>query len=42
MFNVDFTKGLTLVEIADGTSIDEIRNKTEAPFVVAEDLKPML
>lgn len=33
---------MTLVEIADGVTVDEIRAKTEAPFEVAEDLKPML
>jgi 3-oxoacid CoA-transferase len=39
---VDFATGLTLVEIADGVTVDEIKNKTEAPFRVADDLKPML
>jgi 3-oxoacid CoA-transferase len=33
--------GLTLIEIADGVTVDEIKSKTEAPFHVAEDLKPM-
>ncbi|TAQ85845.1 hypothetical protein B7494_g5848 [Chlorociboria aeruginascens] len=42
VFDVDFTTGLTLIEIADGTTVDEIRSKTEAPFKVADDLKPML
>lgn len=42
VFDVDFAKGLTLVEIADGVTVDEIKSKTEAPFKVAEDLKPML
>ncbi|CAK7240880.1 MAG: hypothetical protein STHCBS139747_002333 [Sporothrix thermara] len=42
VFDVSFTKGLTLIEIADGVTVDEIRSKTEAPFAVAEDLKPML
>lgn len=42
MFDVDFKTGLTLVEIADGVTVDEIKRKTEAPFAVAEDLKPML
>lgn len=41
MFDVDFTDGLTLIEIADGVSVDEVRSKTEADFRVAEDLKPM-
>lgn len=42
MFDVDFAKGLTLVEIADGVTVEEIKSKTEAAFTVAEDLKPML
>lgn len=42
VFDVDFTDGLSLVEIADGVDIEEIRAKTEAPFRVADDLKPML
>lgn len=33
---------MTLVEIADGVTVEEIQSKTEAPFKVAEDLKPML
>ena len=42
VFDVDFTKGLTLIEIADGVTVDEIKAKTEAPFQVSADLKPML
>lgn len=42
MFDVDFTDGLTLVELADGVTVDEIKAKTEAPFRVADDIKPML
>ena len=42
VFDVDFAKGLTLIEIADGVTVDEIKSKTEAPFTVADDLKPML
>ncbi|RDA85581.1 hypothetical protein CP532_5373 [Ophiocordyceps camponoti-leonardi (nom. inval.)] len=42
VFDVDWAKGLTLVEIADGVTVEEIKAKTEAPFTVAEDLKPML
>ncbi|RKU41719.1 hypothetical protein DL546_003954 [Coniochaeta pulveracea] len=42
VFDVDFAKGLTLIEIADGVTVDEIKSKTEAPFHVADDLKPML
>lgn len=42
VFDVDFAHGLKLIEIADGVTVDEIKAKTEAPFAVAEDLKPML
>lgn len=42
VFDVDFATGLTLVEIADGITVEEVKSKTEAPFKVAEDLKPML
>ncbi|ORY60881.1 coenzyme A transferase [Pseudomassariella vexata] len=42
VFDVDFSRGLTLIEIADGVTVDEVKSKTEAPFTVAEDLKPML
>jgi 3-oxoacid CoA-transferase len=41
VFDVDFSHGLTLVEVADGVTVDEIRSKTEAPFRVADDLKSM-
>ncbi|KAK4999026.1 Succinyl-CoA:3-ketoacid coenzyme A transferase 1, mitochondrial, partial [Elasticomyces elasticus] len=41
VFDVDFTYGLTLIEHAEGVSVDEIKSKTEAPFRVADDLKPM-
>jgi len=39
---VDYSEGLTLVELADGVTVDEVRNKTGAEFKVAEDIKPML
>ncbi|KAI9744972.1 MAG: hypothetical protein M4579_007678, partial [Chaenotheca gracillima] len=42
VFDVDFTSGLTLIELADGVTVDEVRSKTEAPFNVADDIKPML
>ncbi|KAL4741805.1 hypothetical protein BDV11DRAFT_182450 [Aspergillus similis] len=42
VFDVDFVNGLTLIELADGVTVDEVRAKTEAPFKVADDLKPML
>ncbi|KAK1248169.1 hypothetical protein MKX08_006389 [Trichoderma sp. CBMAI-0020] len=39
VFDVDFAHGLTLIEIADGVTVEEIKSKTEAPFTVADDLK---
>ncbi|KAH8701879.1 putative succinyl-CoA:3-ketoacid-coenzyme A transferase [Talaromyces proteolyticus] len=42
VFDVDFTDGLTLVEVAEGVTVDEVKAKTEAPFRVADDLKQML
>jgi 3-oxoacid CoA-transferase len=42
VFDVDFTEGLTLIELADGVTVDEVRSKTEAPFKVADDVEPML
>ncbi|SPO01362.1 probable succinyl-CoA:3-ketoacid-coenzyme A transferase, mitochondrial precursor [Cephalotrichum gorgonifer] len=42
VFDVDFAHGLTLIEIADGVTVEEVKSKTEAPFRVADDLKPML
>ena len=42
MFDVDFTHGLTLIELADGVTVEEIKSKTEAPFKVADELKAML
>ncbi|KAK4940628.1 hypothetical protein LTR10_019258 [Elasticomyces elasticus] len=42
VFQVDRTKGtLTLTELADGVSVDEIKEKTDANFAVGEDLKSM-
>lgn len=42
VFDIDFTEGLTLIEVADGVTVDEVKAKTEAPFRVADDLKTML
>lgn len=41
MFDVDYTDGLTLIEVAEGVTVDEIKAKTDAPFKVADDLKTM-
>lgn len=41
VFDVSTTEGLTLIEHAEGVTIDEIRSKTAAPFKVSADLKPM-
>ena len=42
MFDVDSTEGLTLIEVADGVTVEELKAKTEAPFKVSSDLKAML
>jgi len=42
VFDVDFSKGLTLIELAEGVTVDEVKSKTEASFIVSGDLKPML
>ncbi|EPE26304.1 NagB/RpiA/CoA transferase-like protein [Glarea lozoyensis ATCC 20868] len=42
VFDVDFEEGLTLIEVAEGVSVEQVREKTEAPFRVAEELKTML
>ena len=41
VFEVHPTEGLTLAEHAEGVTVEEIRSKTLAPFVVADDLKLM-
>lgn len=41
VFDVDTQSGLTLVEIADGVTVEEILNTTECQFEVSPDLKPM-
>ena len=38
VFDVDWTDGLTLVEVAEGSTVDDVKAKTEAPFKVAESL----
>ena len=42
VFDVDFTDGLTLIEVADGVTVDEVQSKTGADFKVADEIKPML
>ena len=42
VFEVDRTKGtLTLTELAEGVSVEDVQSRTDAKFVVAEDLKSM-
>jgi 3-oxoacid CoA-transferase len=41
VFEVDVTDGLTLIEHAEGVTVEEIKSKTEAPFRVSENLRPM-
>ena len=42
MFDVDFTEGLTLIELADGVTVEEVRAKTGAEFKEAKEITPML
>lgn len=41
VFDVDFTTGLNLIELAEGVTVDEVRSKTEAEFQVADNLGKM-
>ncbi|KAF4629150.1 hypothetical protein G7Y89_g8995 [Cudoniella acicularis] len=41
VFDIDFTEGLTLIELAEGVTVDEVQAKTEAPFIVSSELKTM-
>ncbi|KAJ6000603.1 succinyl-coa-alpha-ketoacid-CoA transferase [Penicillium waksmanii] len=41
VFDVSTSEGLTLIEHAEGVTVEEIRSKTAAPFNVSADLKPM-
>uniref|UniRef100_UPI001E1B3FFB succinyl-CoA:3-ketoacid coenzyme A transferase 2A, mitochondrial n=1 Tax=Jaculus jaculus TaxID=51337 RepID=UPI001E1B3FFB len=41
VFDVDRKKGLTLVEVWEGSSVDEVKATTGCPFQVCPNLKPM-
>lgn len=41
MFQVDPNEGLTLVELYDGVTVDDIKKATGCSFKVSPDLKPM-
>ena len=41
VFDVDWTSGLRLVELADGVGVEEVSEKTEAEFEVAEVVRKM-
>ena len=41
VFKVDYDQGLTLTELGDGVSIDDVRAATGCPFKVSDDLQPM-
>lgn len=41
VFEVCEKKGLTLVELAEGLTVDDIKNSTACPFEVSAQLKPM-
>lgn len=42
VFDVSPTEGLTLTEVAEGVSVEEVRAKTAAEFRVADGLRVML
>lgn len=35
------SKGLTLTELAEGFSVEDVKAATGAPLTIADDLKPM-
>lgn len=41
VFDVDQKTGLTLIEIAEGITVDDVKAATGAPFQVADNLIPM-
>jgi 3-oxoacid CoA-transferase B subunit len=41
VFSIDRGKGMTLVELAPGTSLDELKAQTPALFSVSPELKTM-
>lgn len=41
VFDVDGAAGLTLVEVAEGVTVDEVKEKTEPAFKVADNLRTM-
>lgn len=41
VFEVDKSKGLTLTEIAEDTTVEFVKSKTEAPFTVSPSLRTM-
>ncbi|KAI6245145.1 Succinyl-CoA:3-ketoacid coenzyme A transferase 1, mitochondrial [Erysiphe necator] len=42
VFDVNALSGITLKEIADGVTVEEIKAKTQAPFSIANNLRSML
>jgi len=42
VFDVEKGKGLILIEIADGVTVDQVRAATGCDFQVSSSLKPML
>ncbi|EFA75383.1 3-oxoacid CoA-transferase [Heterostelium album PN500] len=41
VFDVEPSKGLVLIEIADGTTVDHLKTITGCPFTVSPNLKPL-
>ncbi|KAG9233646.1 succinyl-CoA:3-ketoacid-coenzyme A transferase 1 mitochondrial precursor [Amylocarpus encephaloides] len=42
VFDVDVVNGLTLIETAEGITVEEIKTKTEAPFKISDSITTML
>lgn len=41
MFDIDKDRGMTLSEIADGVTVDQVKAATGCKLNIASDLKPM-
>jgi 3-oxoacid CoA-transferase len=39
VFDVDSKKGLTLIELASGVTVEQVKKVTEAPFALAQNIK---
>ncbi|KAK7100759.1 succinyl-CoA:3-ketoacid coenzyme A transferase 1, mitochondrial-like [Littorina saxatilis] len=41
VFDIDKKKGMTLIEIADGETLESLQKSTDCEFIVSPDLRPM-